>query len=193
MATSDITAIKNPSDLHDVLGHIEQVFLNKEANKLPAALTNSFDFKLPILDESVTFNMGDADVSRTKLIDQTNWTSYAKKGDPDIKFQIPSFSDDIASLLGNKKGEEANNATLSIKFQGYSSTPKKVLCSLLFVSDDGLVCVYLPNVEIFATPVMGDGDNPAYFNCILTPLPDSTGADYYIGRKTPTTSTTPGD
>ena len=190
MATTatEITATKNPSDLHDVLGRVEKVFLNKKVNDLPSALTGTFDFKLPILDESVTFNMGEADVSRIKLIDQTNWTSYAKKGDPDIKFQIPSFSDDIASLLGNKKGNVSNNTTLGIKFQGYSATPKKVLCSLLFVSDDGLVCVYLPNVEIFATPVMGDGDNPAYFNCIITPLPDSTGADYYIGQKTTTTT-----
>ena len=80
------------------------MFLNRAINQLPSALTGSFDFKLPILDESVTFNMGEADVTRIKLIDQTNWTSYAKKGDPDISFQIPSFSDEIASLLGNKKG-----------------------------------------------------------------------------------------
>lgn len=188
MATTEITATKNPSDLHDVLGRVEKVFLNKEVNKLPSALTGTFDFKLPILDESVTFNMGEADVTRVKLIDQTNWTSYAKKGDPDIKFQIPSFSDDIASLLGNKKGAAVSNAALGIKFQGYSATPKKVLCSLLFVSDDEQVCVYLPNVEIFATPVLGDGDNPSYFNCVITPIPDGTGADYYIGIKNATTS-----
>lgn len=149
-------------------------------------LTGTFDFKLPILDESVTFNMGDADVTRIKLIDQTNWTSYAKKGDPDISFQIPSFSDEIASLLGNKKGASSTNAALGVKFQGYSATPKKVECSLLFVSDDEKVVVYLPNVEIFATPVLGDGDNPSYFNCVITPIPDSTGADYYIGIKTTT-------
>lgn len=186
MATTEITATKNPSDLHDVLGRVEKVFLNNETNKAPSALTGTFDFKLPILDESVTFNMGDADVTRIKLIDQTNWTSYAKKGDPDISFQVPSFSDDIASLLGNKKGAAASNTTLGIKFQGYSATPKKVTCSLLFVSDDEQVCVYLPNVEIFATPVLGDGDNPSYFNCVITPIPDSTGADYYIGIKTAT-------
>lgn len=187
MATTEITATKNPSDLHDVLGRVEKVFLNNETNKAPSALTGTFDFKLPILDESITFNMGDADVTRVKLIDQTNWTSYAKKGDPDISFQVPSFSDDIASILGNKQGTAASNTTLGIKFQGYSATPKKVLCSLLFVSDDETVCVYLPNVEIFATPVLGDGDNPSYFNCVLTPIPDNAGADYYIGIKTATT------
>lgn len=179
----EITATKNPSDLHDVLGRVEKVFLNKAVNTLPSALTGQFDFKLPVLDESVTFNMGEADVTRVKLIDQTNWTSYAKKGDPDISLQIPSFSDEIASLLGNKKGAASTNAAMNIKFQGYSATPKKVLCSLLFVSDDELVCVYLPNVEIFSTPVLGDGDNPSYFNCVITPIPDSTGADYYIGIK----------
>lgn len=183
MAT-EITATKNPSDLHDVLGRVEKVFLDQEINKAPSALTGVFDFKLPIIDESVTFNMGEADVTRIKLIDQTNWVSYAKKGDPDISFQVPSFSDAIASVLGNKKGAAASNTTLGIKFQGYSATPKKVICSLLFVSDDEQVCVYLPNVEIFATPVLGDGDNPSYFNCIITPIPDDSGADYYIGTKT---------
>lgn len=183
MAT-EITATKNPSDLHDVLGRIEEVYLSTKTNQAPSELTGTFDFKLPVLDDSVTFNMGDADVTRIKLIDQTNWTSYAKKGDPDISLQIPSFSDDIASLLGNKVGAAADNTTVGIKFQGFSTTPKKVVCSLLFVSDDGSVYVYLPNVEIFATPVLGDGDNPSYFNCAITPVPDSAGADYYIGYKT---------
>ncbi len=189
MATTEITATKNPSDLHDVLGRVEKVFLNQtpdNGDTVLAGLTGTFDFKLPILDESITFNMGDADVTRVKLIDQTNWTSYAKKGDPDISFQVPSFSDDIASLLGNKKGAASNNTALGINFQGYSATPKKVECALLFVSDDENVCVYLPVVEIFATPVLGDGDNPSYFNCVVTPIPDSAGADYYIGRKKPT-------
>ena len=81
MAATEITATTNPSDLHDVLGRVEKVFLNRAINQPPSALTGTFDFKLPILDESVTFNMGEADVTRSKLIDQTNWASYAKKGD----------------------------------------------------------------------------------------------------------------
>lgn len=190
MATN-ITATKTPTkDLHDVLGRVEKVFFNTTPDNGDTALsglTGSFDFKLPILDESVTFNMGDADVTRIKLIDQTNWTSYAKKGDPDISFQVPSLSRDIADILGNKMGTESDkSSTLGMKLQGYTATPKKVSGSLLFVSDDEQVCVYLPNVEIFATPVLGDGDNPSYFNCVITPIPDSTGADYYIGIKTST-------
>lgn len=180
---AEITATKNPSDLHDVLGRVEKIFFNNVVNTAPSALTANFDFKLPVLDESLTFNMGEADVTRIKLIDQTNWTSYAKKGDPDIQFQVPSFSAPIAELLGNKIGVAADNAELGANFQGYSATPKKVNGSLFFVSDDALVSVYLPNVEIFATPVMGDGDNPAYFNCVVTPIPDASGADYYIGIK----------
>lgn len=191
MATTEITATKNPSDLHDVLGRVEKVFFNTtpdNGDTALAGLTGTFDFKLPILDESLNFNMGDADVTRIKLIDQTNWTSYAKKGDPDISFQVPSFSKDIADVLGNKVGTESDkSSTLGMKLQGYTATPKKVSGSLLFVSDDEKVCVYLPNVEIFATPVLGDGDNPSYFNCVITPIPDNTGADYYIGIKTATT------
>lgn len=189
---AEITATKNPSDLHDVLGKVNKVFYNAAVNTAPSALTGSFDYKLPILDESVTFNMGEADVTRIKLIDQTNWTSYAKKGDPDISFQIPSLSRDIASLLGNKVGETATNTTLSVNFQGYSTSPKKTVGSLLFTSEDGLVCVYLPNAEIYATLVMGDGDNSAYFNCVITPIPDKAGADYYIGIKTTETTETSG-
>lgn len=179
-----ITATKNPADLHDVLGHVEKVFLNLKTNQLPSALTNTFDYKLPVLDEAVVLKMGDADVTRVRLIDQTNWTSYAKKGDPDVSLQIPSFSRDIANLLGNKIGTESANATVGAKFQGYSSSPKKLAGSLLYVSDDNLTCVYLPNVEIISTPVLGENNNPAYFNAIITPLPDSAGADYYIGIKT---------
>lgn len=184
---NEITATTNPADLHDVLGRVDKVFLNKAVNTAPTALTGKFDIKLPVLDESVNFNMGEADVTRIKLIDQTNWVSYAKKGDPDISFQVPSFSPEIAELLGNQIGDAASNAAMAMTLQGYSATPKKVVCSLFYVSDDGQVCVYLPNVEIFATPVLGDGDNPAYFNCAITPLPDSNGADYYIGTKTAAT------
>ena len=109
-----------------------------------------------------------------------------RRATPTFRFRFPHSPDEIASLLGNKKGASSTNAALGVKFQGYSATPKKVECSLLFVSDDEKVVVYLPNVEIFATPVLGDGDNPSYFNCVITPIPDSTGADYYIGIKTTT-------
>lgn len=175
------TAEINPSDLHDVLGNIEKVFYNKAVNAAPTELTGKFDFKLPVLDESVNMDMGEPDVSNVKLIDQTNWTSYAKKGDPDISLQIPSLSDKIGELLGNRIGTALENAALKMKFQGYSTTPKKVVGSLLFVSDDELVVVYFPNVEIIATFSKSENDKPAYFNCKVTPIPDSTGADFYIG------------
>ncbi len=179
-----ISATKDPSDLQDILGHVDKVFYSSAVKTKPSELTGTFDFMLPVLDESVTFNLGEADVSRIKLIDQTNWTSYAKKGDPDISFQVPSFSQAIADILDNKIGDAAANTNLGLTLQGYSTTPKKVVGSLLYVSEDGLTCVYLPNVEIYASAVIGDSDKPGYFNCTITPLPDDDGADYYIGRKT---------
>lgn len=178
-----ISATKKPSDLQDVLGRVDKVFYNNAVNTKPSDLTGTFDFMLPVLDESVTFNLGGVEVSRIKLIDQTNWTSYAKKGDPDISFQVPSFSQDIADILGNKIGTAAANTTLGLTLQGYSTTPKKVVGSLLYVSEDGLTCVYLPKAEIYATAVIGESDKPGYFNCTVTPLPDKDGVEYYIGRK----------
>lgn len=184
---ADATATKNPSDLHDVLGRIEQIFFSADTNKAPSALTGSFDVKFPVLDESVTLNMGEPDVTRIKLIDQNNWTSYAKKGDPDISFQVPSVSAGVGDILGNKIGTGAASTTLGTTFQGYASTPKKVIGSLLYMSNDRVTCIYFPNVEIYATFIAGEGDNPAYFNCAVTPIPDTSGADYYIGTKTPAT------
>lgn len=181
-----ITATKAQDKFNDVvLGKVDKVyfFANPiKAAALSAALTA--DMALPVLDESLTFDMGAAEVTRVKLIDQTNWVSYAKKGDPDIQFQIPSFSDDIASTFGNKVGAAASNTTDKMSYQGYSDAPKKVTGALLFMSDDGQVLVLLPNVEIYAAAVLGDGDNPSYYNCVVTPLANDAGVVYYIGKST---------
>lgn len=181
-----ITATKAQTTFKDViLGKVDKVYFfakSLEATALSAALTA--DMGLPILDESLTFDMGAAEVTRVKLIDQTNWVSYAKKGEPDIQFQIPSFSDDIANTFGNKIGAAASNTTDKMSYQGYSDAPKKVTGALLFVGDDGKVQVLLPNVEIYASAVLGDGDNPSYFNCVVTPLANDSGAVFYIGKST---------
>lgn len=125
MATTEITATKNPSDLHDVLGRVEKVFLNKEVNKLPSALTGTFDFKLPILDESVTFNMGEADVTRVKLIDQTNWTSYAKKGDPDISFRFPRSPTISHHSSATRRGRQQPILPLALSSKGIRQLRRK--------------------------------------------------------------------
>lgn len=181
-----ITVTKALTSFQDVvLGKVDKVLYFKaglDADALKTAMTA--DMALPILDESLTFDMGAAEVTRVKLIDQTNWVSYAKKGDPDIQFQIPSFSDDIANTFGNKKGNAAPNATDKMSYQGYSDAPKKVTGALIFVGDDEKVQVVLPNVEIYSAAVLGDGDNPSYFNCVVTPLADTAGAVYYIGKST---------
>lgn len=182
-----ITVTKALTSFNDVvLGKVDKVLYFKaglNADALKAAMTA--DMALPILDESLTFDMGAAEVTRVKLIDQTNWVSYAKKGDPDIQFQIPSFSDDIANTFGNKiDSVAAPNTTDKMSYQGYSDAPKKVTGALIFVSDDEKVQVVLPNVEIYSAAVLGDGDNPSYFNCVVTPLADKDGAVYYIGKST---------
>lgn len=181
-----ITVTKALTSFKDVvLGKVDKVYFFAkavEATALSSALTA--DMALPILDESLTFDMGAAEVTRVKLIDQTNWVSYAKKGDPDIQFQIPSFSDDIANTFGNKIGAAASNTTEKTSYQGYSDAPKKVTGALLFVGDDEKVRVLLPNVEIYSAAVLGDGDNPSYFNCVVTPLANTAGAVYYIGKST---------
>lgn len=182
-----ITATTTIGNLHDVLGRVNKVYLLTTPT-LPENLTGNFDFQLPILDESLTFNMGEADVTRIKLIDKTNWTSFADKGDADIAFQVPSLSDKIAQVLGNPVGSAVENSATGMTYQGYSSTPKKLTGSLFYISEDGTMNVYLSNVEIFSTPVMGEDNKPAYFDCSVTPITDENGADFYIARTSTATA-----
>ena len=39
--------------------------------------------------------------------------------------------------------------------------------------------VFFPNVELYASLVLEDGDNPSYYNVVVTPLNDDNGAAFY--------------
>lgn len=51
-------------------------------------------------------------------------------------------------------------------------------------SEDRQTIIALPNVEMYASLVAADGDNPAYFNVAVSPLENSEGADIMILWKT---------
>ena len=51
-------------------------------------------------------------------------------------------------------------------------------------SQDDSAIVVLPSIEAFASLVLADGDNPAYFNTSVTPVENSEGVEIYILHET---------
>jgi hypothetical protein len=98
--------------------------------------------------------------------------------------QVASVDEDIAGLFMTSKGAAVSSGTntlggLSLSGQGYSTETKKVTGSLILASEDGTRLVALPNVEMFANPVIASG-TPAYFNVQIFPKPNQDGADIIL-------------
>lgn len=185
------------TDLRTLFNDMDEVYLKLTA--LTAAdVTASLevDMELPVLDEGVTFNTGDADVTRIKLTTGVNWVSKASAGDPDISLQVASIDGKVNETLLEKlpDGKDIASAELlsgtSFQGAGYKLKPKKVVGAIIMFSEDKQTCIVLPNVEMYSSLVLADGDNPAYFNVQITPLENADGADIFILWKT-TTSVTP--
>ena len=185
-----LTITNDLSNLQSLFNDVKNVYYNNKELKstdLGAALTVAME--LPVLEDGVSLNTGDPDVTRIKITTGANWTSKAKKGDPDISFQVASIAGKVNELFMDKKGEVAGAADIIIQgatYSGssYSLAPKKVSGSLILMSEDKMAVIVLPNVEIYASLVAADGDNPAYFNVNVTPLENSEGADIMILHKT---------
>lgn len=178
---------KTKESMTGIFNKISKVYYTSTANLTPDALSK-FDCELPILSDGVTFNTGDADVSVVKLTDGTNWTSITNPGDPDISLQIASFDDVVNEIFLTKKtsakaatpGGFAEDGGKAYSGDGFSLSPKAVRGGLFFVSEDKLVAIFLPNVEIYSSVEM-DGDNPAYFNATVTPKASTAdGSAIYI-------------
>lgn len=186
-----LTVTTKLTDLKTLFNDVKEVYF-KNAEIKAADLGKSFtaDMEFPVLEEGVSFNTGDADVTEIKLTTGSTWVSKATKGDSDISFQVASIAGPVNSLLMNKVGTEITS-TEGILVDGvtyagaaYSLAPKKVAGSLLMFSEDRQTIIALPNVEMYASLVAADGDNPAYFNVAVSPLENSEGADIMILWKT---------
>lgn len=186
-----LTVTTKLTDLKTLFNDVKEVYF-KNAEIKAADLGKSFtaDMEFPVLEEGVSFNTGDADVTEIKLTTGSTWVSKATKGDSDISFQVASIAGPVNSLLMNKVGTDITS-TEGILVDGvtyagaaYSLAPKKVAGSLLMFSEDRQTIIALPNVEMYASLVAADGDNPAYFNVAVSPLENSEGADIMILWKT---------
>lgn len=151
-----------------------------------------FDYEFPIIEDSINFNTGEADVTEVKLIDGTVWTSMATKGDSDINFNVATLDNRIASqFLRNtdtkfQEGQDISEVKIGENNYvglGYNLEVKKATGALMFCDDTESVVVLLPNVEMYGTLNMGDGDNPAYFAVKVTPKMNLDGDAILIFTK----------
>lgn len=182
-----LTVTTKLTDLKTLFNDVKEIYFKSSEIKA-ADLGNAFtaDMELPVLEEGVSFNTGDADVTEIKLTTGSTWVSKATKGDSDISFQVASIAGPVNSLLMNKVGTDITSTAGilvdGVTYEGaaYSLAPKKVVGSLLMFSEDRQTIIALPNVEMYSSLVAADGDNPAYFNVTVTPLENSEGADIMI-------------
>lgn len=182
-----LTVTTKLTDLKTLFNDVKEIYFKSSEIKT-ADLGKAFtaDMELPVLEEGVSFNTGDADVTEIKLTTGSTWVSKATKGDSDISFQVASIAGPVNFLLMNKVGTEITSTAGilvdGVTYEGaaYSLAPKKVVGSLLMFSEARQTVIVLPNVEMYSSLVAADGDNPAYFNVTVTPLENSEGADIMI-------------
>lgn len=179
-------SVKTTLDELEVLfNQMKEVLFSSTPNQELDKITE-FDFELPILDDGVTFNTGEADVTKVKLTTGRIWTSVADAGDADIQFQVASVAGKINELLMNKATETvAMTATVdgvTYEGEGYDVSPKKVKGCFFMRSEDRATAIYLPNVEGYSSFVSEKG-KPGYFNTTWSPKNDTKGACIYILRK----------
>lgn len=172
--------ITNKESLKQIFDKVNKVYYFASANVALSAQTAAIE--LPVLEDGVTFDTGEAEINEVKLTDGTTWTSKSTQGDSDIAFQVSSVHATINNLLMDKKVETMSGAFDGYNYEGsgYSLAPKKVTGALLMLSEDKTTGIYLPNVECYAS-FNGEGgdDSTGYYNVSVTPLTDTNGAAFY--------------
>lgn len=175
-------AVTNKENLKVIFDKVNRVYYFGDAGAALSAQTTGIE--LPVLQDGVTFDTGEAEIQEIKLTDNTTWVSKSSQGDSDISFQVSSVHSTINELLMEKKtGATISGFTfegMTYSGSGFSLAPKKVTGALLMLSEDKTTAIYLPNVEMHAS-FNGDGgdDSTGYYNVVVTPLPDSNGASFY--------------
>ena len=176
MATA-ITVKTKSAALQTLFSKIQHVYYNASAIASGTS-TVSDCTELPVLEDGVTFNTGEAEVTEVNLIDGSIWTSKADKGDSDISFQVASLNEAINNLFLTK-GKTYSGVTLdggtAFGGAGYALDVKKATGSLVMTDDTGNTMIILPNVEMYGSLTVADGDNPAYFDVSVTPKANTDG------------------
>lgn len=178
------------NDLHQVMELMGEAYFF-ERQLTPQDLTDTADildtadYEMPLSDEGVNFDVGDPDITRKKITEGRNWITYAKRGDDDISFQVPSFADKINELFLHKAASDVKVKVGSDTYTGagYQLKPKKVVGSWIFRNPEHTITVLLPNTENYGTLKGAKGDSEGYYNVATTPLANSGNVDIYILHK----------
>lgn len=186
MAAMTVTTKLN--DLKVLFNKVDEIYFKKTPLAVADIATAiTVDMELPVLEEGVTFNTGDAEVTEIKLTTGSTWTSRATKGDADISFQVASVEGVVNETFLDKVDDiEAStnfDATASYAGAAYKLAPKKVTGALVMFSEDKQTIIVLPSVEIYSSLVVSDGDNPAYFTLNVKPVENEDGSDIFILEK----------
>lgn len=174
-------------DLRVLFNQMKEVYFISKTNADISTLA-TVDMEIPVLEDGVTFNTGDADITKVKLTTGATWTAVASAGDSDVQFQVPSVAGAINELFLNKKTDAAITMTATLggktySGNGYDIQPKRATGGLLMRSEDRSSVLFLPNVEMYSS-LVSEQDKPAYFNVSVTPLEDANGAAIYIMTET---------
>ena len=178
---------KKLNDLQKVMELMgEAYYYNREIN--PSELTETADildladFEMPIGEDGVTFDVGDPDITRKKITEGSNWIVFAKRGDDDISFQVPSFAEPVNELFMHKTASDikAKVGGEVYKGSGFSLKPKKVVGGWIFCNPDHSIVVIMPLTENYGTFTGAKGDTEGYYNVAVTPKTNKAGVDLYI-------------
>lgn len=181
-----ITVTKGIGDLKTLFNQIKDVYyLDTPIDAATGLATITADLELPVIEDSVSFNTGDIEKTEVKLTTGTIWASKITKGDSDITMQVSSVDDDINSLFITKKNGSTPITADGSAYTGnsYDLDAKVATGALIFLSADGKGMIVLPNVDMSGALVLGDGDNPSYFNVTVTPKINAAGVSIYILKK----------
>ena len=151
-----------------------------------ADILDSADYEMPLGEDGVNFDVGDPDITTKKITEGQNWITYAKRGDDDISFQVPSFADKMNELWMHKKTAAVTAKVDGETYQGagYSLKPKKVVGAWVFRNPEHTITVLLPLTENYGTFKGAKGDSEGYYNVAVTPMPNTADVDVYILHKT---------
>lgn len=179
---------KTLDDLQKVAELMGEAYLFKDEVKVEDLATtedilSEADFEMPLGDDGVTFDVGDPDITRKKITEGRTWITFAKRGDDDISFQVPSFADPVNELFMNKVTSAAKSVKAgagTFKGHGYSLKPKKVKGGWVFLNPEHTIAIVLPKTECYGTFKGPKGDTEGYYNVAVTPLSNSEDVEVYI-------------
>lgn len=193
---AELSVTTTIGQLKVLFNKIKHVYFFTEAGLSPEDVSVA-NFELPIVEDTVTFNTGEPDVTRVKLTTGDTWTSIASAGDAEITLQLSTVATSLLDIFFDKTGEGASHALRELnvsvggrEFAGYGysfSSPKKVNGGLLMTSADNDVVLFLPDVEMYSS-LQTDNDVPAFINVTCTPTVDVNGVQIWVLPKVVETS-----